>query len=149
MPDIARVRPRLPVRSGLSREIDRLFGDFLPSWMEMETDETPAVWTPRLDMAETEKEFIVRMDLPGIPKEDIMVNVEDHQLTVSGERKEEKKEEKENYLRVERSYGRFFRSVPLPKNADAGKVKAEFKNGEIKILIPKTKESKPRKIEIG
>lgn len=149
MQNITRVRPRLPARSGLSREIDRLFGDFVPTWMETESDEAPALWAPRLDMSENEKEYIVRMDLPGIPKEDITINVEDHQLAVSGERKEEKKEEKENFLRVERSYGRFFRSIPMPKNADGDKVKAEFKDGEMKILIPKMKESRPRKIEIG
>lgn len=149
MPDIAHMRPRLPAQSGLSREIDRLFGDFFPAWMETETEDAPSLWTPRLDMSENDSEFVVRMDLPGIPKKDIVINVEDHQLTVSGERKEEKKEEKENYLRMERSYGRFFRSIPMPKNADVDNVKAEFKNGEMKILIPKTKESKARKIDIG
>lgn len=149
MPDILPLRPLLPARSGLSREIDRLFGDFFPSFADLQAEESPALWSPRLDMSETDKEFLVKLDLPGIPKEDIAVHVEDHQLTVSGERKEESREEAENYLRMERSYGRFFRSIPLPKNSVADKVKAEFKNGEMRIHIPKEKGSKPRKISIG
>jgi len=148
MPDMSHLRPMLPARSGLSREIDRLFGDFFPSFAERETKEAPALWSPRLDMSEKDKEFLITLDLPGIPKEDVAVHVEDHQLTISGERKQESHEETENYLRMERSYGRFFRSIPMPKNSVTDKVKAEFKNGEMRIHIPKEKETKPRKISI-
>lgn len=148
MATITRYRPFPPMHS-LRREIDRLFGDFLPGFGEEGDGETlSAVWTPRMDLKETDTEFLITMDLPGIEKDQVTISVEDHQLTVRGERKEEKKEEKENYLRMERSYGSFYRSIPLSTTVKVDAVQAKFKNGVLKIHIPKTEESKPRKVEI-
>lgn len=147
MAEITRYRPTRPVRS-LREEVNRLFGDFLPAtWDEEET--FTAVWTPRMDLSETDAGYLVKMDLPGLSKEDITINVENRQLSVSGERKEEKKEEKENFLHMERSYGRFYRAMPLPKSVKEEDVKAEFNDGVLRIHIPKSEESKPRKIEIS
>lgn len=144
-----RYRPLQPMPS-LRRELDRLFGDFLPLFGdEGDADTLSAVWRPRMDLTETDGAFVVKMDLPGIEKDQVNVQVEDSTLTVSGERREEKKEEKENYLRMERSYGSFYRSIPLPKTAQVDQVKAEFANGVLTVHIPKAEESKPRKVDIG
>ena len=145
MATLTRYRPFQPART-LQREIDRLFGEYLPMFSEDEV--ATAVWAPALDMKETDAEYIVKMEVPGIPKEQITVNLEDHRLTVSGERKEEKKEENENRLVVERSYGSFFRSLTLPKAAADRNVTAEMKDGMLTIRVQKAEESKPRKIEI-
>jgi HSP20 family protein len=148
MAEITRHRPFTPMRN-LRREIDRLFGEFLPFFGEEgDGDLFTAVWTPRMDLSETDEEFIVRMDLPGLKKDEVTVNVEDNRLTVSGERKEEKKEESENYLRMERSYGSFYRSVRLPKTAQVEAVKAEFTDGVLRVHVPKAEEHKPHKVEI-
>ena len=149
MSTLTRYRPFPPMQS-LRREVDRLFGEFLPGFGDEGNGEAlSAVWAPRMDLSETDGEFVVKMDLPGIEKDQVTVNVEDSTLTVNGERKEETKEEKENYLRMERSYGSFYRSIPLPKTAKVDEVKAVFKNGVLTVHIPKAEESKPRQVEIA
>ncbi len=148
MATLTHYRPFRPMGS-LRHELDRLFGDFFPGMGEEGDGEAfSAVWSPRMDLTETEHEFVVKLDLPGIEKEQVNVDIEDGRLAVSGDRKEEKKEDKENYLRMERTYGHFFRSIPLPKTAKVDEVKAEFHNGVLRIRIPKTEETKPRKVEI-
>lgn len=148
MSTLTRYRPITPMRN-VRREIDRIFGDFFPTFGEEGEGEIfSPMWTPRMDLSETEGEFLVKMDLPGIDKDQVSVNVEDSMLTVKGERQEEKKEEKENYLRMERSYGNFYRSIPLPETAKVNQVKAAFKNGVLTVHIPKAEQSKPLKVEI-
>ncbi len=135
-----------PIRN-LRREVDRLFSDVFSSvgdGEEMLSD----VWAPRMDMSEKDDVYIIRMDVPGVPREGIKVDVTDHELTVSGERKETKRDEDENFLRVERTFGSFYRSVRLPKMADAQKVEATFKDGELIVRVPKVEEVKPRKIDV-
>jgi len=149
MPTLMRNRT-LPVVDSLRREMNDAFSRFFPSLFEDgQEGKTSVMWNPRMDLSETDEAFLVQMDLPGLKKDEITVNVADHQLTVSGERKEEKKEEKENFLRVERSSGSFFRSLTLPSAVNEDAIQAEFKDGVLTITIPKTEESKSRRIEVS
>lgn len=148
MPNITRYRTFQPMQS-LRQELDRLFGEFLPGLGDDDEKLFSAVWAPRMDLSERDDAFVVKMDLPGIEKKDVSVDVEDSMLTVRGERREEKQDEKENYLRMERTTGSFYRSIALPKASQVDAVKATFKNGVLTIHIPKVEESKPRKVEIA
>ncbi len=103
---------------------------------------------PSIDVAETDKDFKLKAELPGMDIGDIKVEVTDGLLTLKGERKREEKVEKEGYYREERHYGSFERSFRLPEHAEAEKITAELKKGVLDITIPKTEEAEPKKIEI-
>jgi HSP20 family protein len=105
-------------------------------------------WAPRVDVAETDKEFTVKADLPGVDPKDVDISVNGDTLTVRGEKKEEKEEKKKNYHRVERFEGKFFRQIGLPAGADADKVTAASAKGVITITIPKKPELQPKKIAV-
>src|SRR3977135_3695239 len=90
-------------------------------------------WTPLADITEDDREYVIKAELPELRKEDVKVTVENGVLTISGERKFEKEEKKKKYHRVERGYGSFVRTFALPEDADAGKVKAEFKHGILEV----------------
>lgn len=105
-------------------------------------------WTPRVDIAETEAEFIVKAELPEVKKEDVHVTVDNGALTLRGERKQEKEESGKKFHRVERSYGSFCRVFSLPDNVDETKVKASFKDGMLTIQLPKSAESKPKTLDV-
>lgn len=107
-----------------------------------------ADWSPQVDITEDDKEYLVKADLPEMKKEEIKVNVEDGVLSVSGERKTEKEEKNKKFHRTERSYGTFLRSFTLPDDADGAKVAAEFKDGMLKVHLPKNTVVKPKAIEI-
>src|SRR5438445_7792369 len=104
---------------------------------------------PVADVTKDEKEYLIKAELPELKKEDVKVTVENGVLTISGERKFEKEEKKKKYHRVERGYGSFVRSFSLPDDADANKVKAEFKNGMLTIHLPKNEKAKPKQIEVN
>src|SRR5215211_6044342 len=106
-------------------------------------------WTPAMDLLETEEQFVLRADLPGMSESDVSVELEDNVLTVSGERKTEHEDKREGFYRVERSFGRFSRSLTLPKGIDPEAVTARFENGVLEVRVPKPEERKPRKIAIG
>ena len=106
-----------------------------------------AEWAPLVDITEDDKEYVIKTELPEIKKEDVKVAVENGLLTIVGERKFEKEENKK-YHRVERAYGRFVRSFVLPDGADAEKVNAEFKDGVLKVHLPKSEKTKPKQIEV-
>jgi HSP20 family protein len=103
------------------------------------------LFSPRVDVAETDKEVVVSAELPGLDDEDIDVSLSRGMLTISGEKKQEKEKKGRNYYRVERSYGSFRRSVRLPAEVDTGKVDAVFRKGVLTITLPKTAEAKARK----
>jgi len=106
-------------------------------------------WAPRVDIVEDDNEFLIKADLPAVDRKDVKVTVENGVLTVSGERKSEKKEDDgKTWHRVERVYGSFTRSFTLPENVDASKVTARFNNGELEIHVPKVEEVRPRPIEV-
>jgi HSP20 family protein len=105
-------------------------------------------WSPRVDILEDEKEFVVKAELPEIKREDVRVTVENGVLTISGERKLEKEEKHKRYHRVERAYGSFARSFSLPEGADASKVRADFKDGVLQVHMQKSESAKPKQIEV-
>jgi HSP20 family protein len=105
-------------------------------------------WCPVMDVSETDDKVTARLELPGLKKEDIKVSVHNDILSVSGEKKQEKTEEAENVCRIERSYGFFKRSVTLPTEVDASKVKATVKDGVLEVAMPKQESKKPREIPV-
>jgi len=109
---------------------------------------TLADWMPLADVTEDEKEYLIKAELPEVKKDDVKVAVENGVLTISGERQFEKEQKNKKYHRVERAYGSFVRSFTLPEGADADKVNAEFKDGVLKVHLPKSEEVKPKQIEV-
>jgi len=105
-------------------------------------------WLPPVDVTEDETAYTLTTDLPDVPKEAVQVTVEDGVLTVRGERKWEKKTDQTKVHLVERSYGSFTRSFRLPEDASGDKVSATFKEGVLKVVLPKREESKPRQVEV-
>ncbi|MGC8867198.1 MAG: Hsp20/alpha crystallin family protein [Elusimicrobiales bacterium] len=104
---------------------------------------------PRIDMKETEKEFIINAEIPGVDKKDIRLEVNDNMLTISFEKKQEKDEkDKEGWRIVERSYGRFQRTISIPQPVKSDEAKASYKDGVLKIILPKQKETKINEIKI-
>ena len=105
-------------------------------------------WSPRVDIAETEKAFVITAEIPDVPKEAVKVTVDNGVLTIRGERKQEKEEKGKKFHKVERFFGTFVRSFSLPDNVDTAKIEASFKDGMLNLNIPKTEASKPRQIEV-
>ncbi|PSQ96254.1 MAG: heat-shock protein [Bacteroidetes bacterium SW_9_63_38] len=133
----------------LQREIDRMFDRFLPSESQDNGDSSrQAVWAPRTDLVETEDAYRMHLDLPGVQKDDLTINYQDHQLTISGERASPQTGENEEYVRVERPFGHFYRSFPLPRTVNAEQIGASYESGVLTIHVPKTDAVKPRQIEI-
>jgi HSP20 family protein len=105
-------------------------------------------WAPSVDIVETPEAFEIKAELPEMKKEDVKVSVEDGQLRISGERKQEKEEKGKKFHRVERSYGSFMRSFALPENVDESKLSADYKDGVLNVRIPKADKPKPRSITV-
>ena len=109
---------------------------------------TFAAWTPRVDVVEDDGEYIINVELPGVEKDEVKVSVKDRVLSISGERKSEKEEKGKKYQRVERAYGAFMRSFTLPEDAAREKLNANFKDGILKVHIPKEESAKTKAIEV-
>ena len=124
--------------SGLGR-MPRLFAANAPSMPD---------WSPAADISETDKEYLVKAELPGVKRDDVKVNLEDGVLTIEGERKYEKDDKDEKSHRVERFFGTFSRSFSLPDNVDAKSIRAETKDGVLNVHVPKLKVEKPKPIQI-
>jgi len=125
--------------------------DMLATWPFGEREALSiADWAPSCNVSETAEEYRIEAELPGVKQEDFELKVDDGVLTLRGERSEEKEEKGKKYHRVESSYGSFMRSFTLPADADEGKVAAEYKDGMLKVRIPRTapKESTARTVEI-
>ncbi len=105
-------------------------------------------WRPLWDVRETEKDLVIHSEIPGVNKEDVNIKFQEGVLTVSGEKKHEKKEENEQYHVVERSYGSFSRSLRLPERVDPSAISASFKNGILEITVPKPEAPKPQSTDI-
>jgi HSP20 family protein len=105
-------------------------------------------WAPRVDIAETDKAFEIKAEIPEVNKEDVKVTVHNGVLTIRGERKQETEEKGKKFHRVERCYGSFTRSFTLPDNVDEAKISASFKDGVLNIQIQKIEEAKPKSIEV-
>ncbi len=149
MSNLIRFTPRYDARR-LQREFDRLFEGFFPTRSAQDDEAlTSAVWAPRTDLAETDDAYLVTLDLPGLKKDEVEINVHDGTLTISGERKREETETDNKYVRVERSYGRFYRAFSLPQTINTEGIEATFEDGVLSIHVPKAEELKPRRISIN
>lgn len=134
------------------REMEDMFGRYaralsVPRPGSQETISS-GDWAPRVDIAETEKAFRVKAEIPEVNKEDVKVTVDNGILTIRGERKQEKEEKNKKFHRVERFYGSFTRSFTLPDNVDESKIEASFKDGMLNLSIPKTEITKPKAIDV-
>ncbi len=129
----------------LQDRLNKVFEGLLPtSTVSKEGGE----WVPAVDVYEDKESVIIEVEAPGMKEEDLKVNLENNTLVISGERKFEKEEKDKNYYRMERSYGSFVRSFLLPDNVDATAIKAKYKDGVLKLTLPKKAESKPKSIPI-
>jgi HSP20 family protein len=127
----------------LRKEMDRLLDRF---W---DGDEAPVgAWVPRMDVIEAKDAFTVKAEVPGIEPKDIQVILENGVLTLRGEKRQEMEQKEDRFYRTERVYGTFSRSLRLPANVDAAKVVAEFKNGLLTVVMPKTAEARGLNIPI-
>jgi len=144
MTQLTRRTPNRTIRN-LQREVDSIFDQFFGRG---EDEDTSAVWAPRTDLSETDDAFRIRLDVPGMEKDDITINLQNNTLTVSGERSSERTEEGEEYVRVERAFGNFHRTFTLPDAVDPENVEAAYDNGVLTIHVPKTEKSTRRQIEI-
>src|SRR6266545_8430378 len=134
--------------SSLQNEMNRLFGTVFDTPGRGGNGGTMRRWMPAMDLLETADHFVMRADLPGMTQDDVTIELEESTLTVSGERKAEHEERQEGFYRVERAFGRFSRSLTLPKGVDPEAVSASFDNGVLEVRIPKPEERKPRRISI-
>jgi HSP20 family protein len=147
---------RTLTRWGPKRELERLWDRFStlfgesPFRLSEEGTESLALpeWVPMVDITETEKEYVVKADLPGVTKEEVKVTVENGLLSLSGERKSEKEVKGEKVHRVERTYGSFLRTFTLPEGVDAAKVAAEFKEGVLTVRLPKEETARPQAVTV-
>jgi HSP20 family protein len=132
----------------ITGRMNRLFQDsFGPSTAEEGL--TTSSFVPPVDIYEDEHNITLKIEVPGIDQKDIDVRLENNTLTVRGERKFEKEEKEENFHRVERRYGSFFRAFTLPTTVDSDSVSADYENGMLKIKLAKKAEAKPKQIKIG
>lgn len=133
------------------REMDDFFRQVSPMFGRSALrglSERGTEWAPTANISETDKEYLIKAELPEVKKEDVKITLENGVITISGERKQEKEAKDENEIRVESFYGTFSRSFSLPENIDAGAVRAESKDGVLKIHIPKKEASKPKSITV-
>jgi len=131
----------------LREKMNRLFEEAYSARGE-ERDLVSSSWTPSVDIYETEQELVLTAEVPGIEDKDIEIKVEDSTLTLKGERKFEKETKEENYHRIERAYGSFYRSFSLPPYIDQEKIEAEHEQGVLKITMPKKLEAKPKTVKV-
>lgn len=131
-----------------SGDLQRLFEELWNDRLEGVPSSLGNVWSPAVDIEETDEAYVLRAEIPGLRKEDVKVSLADNVLTVSGEKKIEEKHEGRKYHRVERSYGAFQRSFTLGVPVQGNKIKAAFKDGVLEVTLPKSEEAKPREIDI-
>jgi HSP20 family protein len=136
----------------VEREFNKLFNTFNQRFgfddSTMNEELENAVWSPLTDISENKDQYILKMDLPGVSKENLKLSFHDGELIISGERKQEKEDKDSKYHRIERTYGKYFRSFTLPQTIQADKINAEFKDGQLTITVPKSEEAKPKELEI-
>jgi HSP20 family protein len=132
----------------LQERMNRLFDDAGRGYRGDEPAAT-TTWSPAVDIFETEGEIVVKAELPGIDRKDITLHLEKNVLTLKGERRFEKETKEENYHRIERAYGGFSRSFSIPATVDEDKIRADYRDGILKIALPKKEQAKPKQIQIG
>ncbi|MCU4138567.1 MAG: Small heat shock protein IbpA [Thermodesulfobacteria bacterium] len=144
MADLTLLRPI----QELKKEMDRIWQDFFGKSLLSEKWES-IEWIPAVDVSETDNEIIVKVDVPGVKPEDMEISLSDNVLIIKGEKKKEEEEKKENFYRMERYYGSFMRSIQLPCEIEEDKISATYKNGVLKIVLPKKPEEKKKVIKIN
>jgi len=127
----------------IQRELDRAFGGLLP-----DGEQARRPWLPAVDVEQTQDGIVLRLDLPGMNRDDVSIDVKDRTLIVSGERRDEREEDHEGFFTRERVVGKFTRSFMLPEGVDPGSVQAQFRDGVLVVRIPRPKQDQPRHIEI-
>ncbi len=144
MTDLAVWRPIQELKKEMDRIWQEFFGkSYLPEkWESIE-------WIPAIDVSETNDAVIVKIDVPGVKPEDMEISLVDNVLVIKGEKKKEEEEKKENYYRMERYYGSFMRSIQLPCEVDENKIEASYKDGVLKVVLPKKPEEKKKVIKIN
>ena len=139
------IRDIVSIQDEMNKLFDGFFGRKPQRWFEPEE----GLWSPTVDVSETKDDIVFTAEIPGLKKEEIKLSVEDNVLTLSGEKKMEKEEKDANYHRLERSFGSFCRSFTLPTPVQPDKIKASYKEGVLKVTLPKTEEVKPKEIPIN
>jgi HSP20 family protein len=134
--------------AALQERINRLFEDSFPSATQ-EDELALCNWRPTVDIYETEQGIVIKVDLPGVKKEDVSVEIKENLLTLKGERKEETEIREENYLRKERCCGSFHRAFSLQYPIAPDMIKARFKDGVLMVEIPKPEDEKPKQIQVS
>ncbi len=144
MADLTLWRPLQEIR----KEMDRIWQDFFgKGWLTERFEGLE--WIPAIDVSETDDAVIVKVDVPGVNPEDMEISLSDNVLMIKGEKKKEEEEKKENFYRMERYYGSFMRSIQLPCEVEEDKISATYKNGVLKIVLPKKPEEKKKVIKIN
>lgn len=133
----------------LQGDVNRLFDAFFQSRSSHGQGNGLQRWIPAMDLTEQGNEYVLRADLPGLGSEDVEIEVKDDVLTISGERRSEHEDKGEGFHRIERSFGRFSRSLDLPTGIDPQSVSANFENGVLEVRVPKPAEARPTKVAIG
>lgn len=134
-----------PTKSEVPARFQRLFEDYFGKLPAMEA----FAWSPAVDIVDGDGELVLTAELPGLTKEDVQLTVDDGVLTLKGEKKEAKTEKTPEYRLVERSYGSFERTFTLPRIVDTARVKAQFKDGLLKVHLPKAPNADAKKVEIS
>ena len=133
----------------LQDRMNRLFDESVRNVKPGDEALSSAIWSPAVDIYETDDEVVVKAELPEINQKDIDIQIENNTVTLRGERKFNKETKKENFHRIERAYGPFSRSFSLPGTVDQEKISADYKDGILKISMPKRAETKPKQIKVA
>ena len=140
-----------PTRSSLQHRLNQMFDERFGPFALAHLSEEPSAfttWTPLCDIYETDKNIVIKMELPEVTKENVSVTFDNTVLTIKGERKAEEETKGQNYHRQERSYGLFLRSFTLPPFVETKNISAEFKDGMLFVTLPKVEEAKAKQIEV-
>ena len=133
----------------LQERMNRVFEDAaVRGWKNDEPSATTS-WSPAVDIYETDNEIMVQAELPGVDRKDIALQLENNVLTLKGDRRFEKETNQDNYHRIERSYGGFSRAFTIPTIVDEDKIRADYRDGILKIALPKKEQVKAKQIKIG
>ncbi len=132
---------------GMQKEINRMFENFFRGDRD-DLDLMATSWRPAVDIVENDDDYVAKVEIPGVKKEDVKITMENNILTIRGEKAQEKKEKDSNYHRVERYYGSFRRSFELPGSVKSDKIDVEYKDGILTIRMPKEETAKTKQIEV-
>ena len=131
----------------MSDRINKFFGTWTRPYEVTESLKV-ADWAPAVDIQETEKEYLLKLEIPEVKKEDVKVTIAENELTITGERKLEKEEKGKKFHRIERAYGTFLRTFTVPNDADETHIFAEFKDGLLLVKLPKLEKPRPKTLEV-